>query len=100
MWVLLGLPRFEAAESCKRSRLSVSTSQSRFFRFTASMGQAMSCCVVSPSAANVLAFFEKLTPCLAGIEACASSHHRSCELRALGQRVRLNLQNCTTLYLP
>jgi transposase len=24
----------------------------------------------------VLAFFEKLPPCLVGIEACASSHHR------------------------
>jgi transposase len=23
----------------------------------------------------VLAFFEKLSPCLVGIEACASSHH-------------------------
>jgi transposase len=23
----------------------------------------------------VLAFFQKLTPCLVGIEACASSHH-------------------------
>jgi transposase len=24
---------------------------------------------------HVLAFFEKLQPCLVGIEACASSHH-------------------------
>ena len=32
----------------------------------------------------VLAFFEKLTPCLIGIEACASSHHWSRELQALG----------------
>ena len=24
---------------------------------------------------HVLAFFEKLSPCLVGIEACASSHH-------------------------
>ena len=30
---------------------------------------------------HVLAFFEKLTPCLVGIEACASSHHWSRELR-------------------
>ena len=28
----------------------------------------------------VLAFFEKLPPCLVGIEACASSHHWSREL--------------------
>jgi transposase len=37
----------------------------------------------------VLAFFQKLAPCLVGIEACASSHHWSRELRALGRRVRL-----------
>ena len=32
----------------------------------------------------VLAFFSKLPPCLVGIEACASSHHWSRELKALG----------------
>jgi len=37
----------------------------------------------------VLAFFEKLSPCLVGIEACASSHHWSRELQALGHPVRL-----------
>ena len=37
----------------------------------------------------LLAFFEKLPPCLVGIEACASSHHWSRELRALGHNVRL-----------
>jgi hypothetical protein len=37
----------------------------------------------------VLAFFEKLPPCLVGIEACASSHHWSHELQALGHTVRL-----------
>ena len=37
----------------------------------------------------VLAFFEKLPPCLVGIEACASSHHWSRELKALGHTVRL-----------
>src|SRR4029079_13039685 len=31
----------------------------------------------------VLAFFQKLSPCLIGIEACASSHHWSRELQAL-----------------
>ncbi len=38
---------------------------------------------------SVLAFFQKLAPCLVGIEACASSHHWSRELGALGHRVRL-----------
>ena len=37
----------------------------------------------------VLAFFQKLTPCLVGMEACASSHHWSRELQALGHTVRL-----------
>jgi transposase len=38
---------------------------------------------------QVLAFFEKLPPCLIGIEACASAHHWSRELQALGHTVRL-----------
>lgn len=38
---------------------------------------------------HVLAFFAKLPPCLVGIEACASSHHWSRELQALGHTVRL-----------
>ncbi len=37
----------------------------------------------------VLAFFKKLRPCLVGIEACATSHHWSRELQALGHTVRL-----------
>src|SRR5262244_2443520 len=39
----------------------------------------------------VLTFFQKLSPCLVGIEACASSHHWSRELTALGHTVRLML---------
>jgi transposase len=37
----------------------------------------------------VLKFFEKLAPCLVGIEACASAHHWSRELKALGHTVRM-----------
>jgi transposase len=37
----------------------------------------------------VLMFFQKLPPCLVGIEACASSHYWSRELGALGHTVRL-----------
>ena len=37
----------------------------------------------------VLAFFEKLAPCLIGIEACASAHHWPRQLQALGHTVRL-----------
>ena len=38
---------------------------------------------------SVLTFFQKLPPCLVGIEACASSHHWSRELKELGHSVRL-----------
>jgi len=38
---------------------------------------------------HILAFFAKLPPCLVGIEACASSHHWSRELKRLGHTVRL-----------
>src|SRR5712692_8476823 len=37
----------------------------------------------------VLAYFKKLPACLVGIEACATSHHWSRELQALGHTVRL-----------
>jgi len=37
----------------------------------------------------VLMFFQKLPPCLVGIEACASSHYWARELKALGHIVRL-----------
>jgi transposase len=33
--------------------------------------------------------FQKLPQCLIGIEACASAHHWSRELKALGDTVRL-----------
>jgi transposase len=38
---------------------------------------------------RVVGFFKKLSPCVVGIEACASSHHWSRELQALGHAVRL-----------
>jgi hypothetical protein len=38
---------------------------------------------------HMLGFFQKLPPCQVGIEACASSHHWSRELQALGHTVRL-----------
>ena len=39
--------------------------------------------------ARVLPFFEKLPPCVVGIEACNTSHHWARELIALGHDVRL-----------
>lgn len=38
---------------------------------------------------QVLAFFERLDPCLVGIEACGTSHHWARELLKLGHEVRL-----------
>src|SRR6266480_1543273 len=43
----------------------------------------------------VLPFSQRLPPCLIGIEACASSHHWSRELKALGHTVR----QMTTAYV-
>jgi transposase len=37
---------------------------------------------------QVLPFFEKLRPCLVGIEACATAHHWGREIERLGHRVR------------
>jgi transposase len=37
----------------------------------------------------VLAFFQKLPPCVVGIEACATSHHWSRALKSIGHTVRL-----------
>lgn len=37
----------------------------------------------------LLAFFEKLPPCLIGMEACATAHHWARQLIALGHQVRL-----------
>jgi transposase len=39
--------------------------------------------------AQVLAFFERLNPCLVGMEACSGAHHWARELCALGHEVRL-----------
>lgn len=38
---------------------------------------------------QVLPFFEKLSPCLIGMEACGTSHHWARELMRLGHEVRL-----------
>ena len=39
--------------------------------------------------AQMLPFFAKLTPCLIGMEACASAHYWARELKKLGHEVRL-----------
>jgi transposase len=39
--------------------------------------------------AQLLKFFERLDPCLVGIEACGTGHHWACELVRLGHDVKL-----------
>lgn len=39
--------------------------------------------------AQVLAFFEKLPPCLVGMEACGSAHYWAQQIGAMGHTVRL-----------
>src|ERR1700735_2827120 len=87
MWVLLKPLRFGGAKSCKRSRQSVSTLSVFQVHGVDNDGKV----VIRRQLKRryVLAFFEKLQPCLVGIEACASSHHWLRELQALGHTVRL-----------
>src|SRR6202140_1698871 len=68
--------------------IGLDISRSRFFRFSV---DAQGSAVVRRQLKRryVLAFFKKLPPCLVGIEACATSHHWSRELQALGHTVRL-----------
>jgi transposase len=48
---------------------------------------------------QVMPFFGKLTPCLIGVEACATSHHWARELGALGHRVRIMPANYVKPYV-
>ncbi len=48
---------------------------------------------------QVMPFFGKLTPCLIGVEACATSHHWARELQALGHRVRIMPANYVKPYV-
>ena len=42
---------------------------------------------------QVLRFFQDLSPCLVGLEACATAHHWARELTKLGHTVRLMLRS-------
>ena len=83
-------PTIRRSQACKRSPLSVSTLPSRYFRCTACVDVAGNVLIRRQLKRRyVLAFFQKLSPCLVGIEACATSHHWSRQLKALGHTVRL-----------
>jgi transposase len=51
------------------------------------------------SRSKVLEFFSDLSPCLVGIEACATAHHWSRELQGLGHTVRLMPPSYVKTYL-
>ena len=67
--------------------VTTSVSQTRYLRSTALLVQV----IIRRRLKRryVVAFFQKLPPCLVGIEACASSRHWSREFQALGYTVRL-----------
>lgn len=48
---------------------------------------------------DLLAFFDRLPPCLVGMEACGSAHHWGRELRDLGHNVKLMPANYVKAYV-
>jgi transposase len=85
MWAPFEAPTIRRSYLCSRFRQSVSISPSR--RCVDAAGQVVLRRQLRRRYA--LAFFQKLSPCLVGFEACASSHYWSRELQALGRTVRL-----------
>jgi transposase len=82
-------PTIRRSHTCKRSQQSVSISPSLFFQIHGVDAAGNVIVRRQLKRRYVLPFFQKLPPCLIGIEACASSHHWSRELKALGHTVRL-----------
>ena len=89
MWALLRLPRFRGASYADDHDNQFSDIAKSVFQVHGvdATGQVVICRQLKRS--SVLTFFQKLPSCLVGIEACASSHHWSRELQALGHTVRL-----------
>ena len=83
------VPTIWRSQICKRSRQSVSILQSRGFQVHGVDAGGQVVIRRQLKRRYVLAFFQKLPPCLVGIEACASAHHWSRELQALGHTVKL-----------
>ena len=88
MWVLLKLPRFGGANHASSHH---NWSRHRQVDFSGARRRRGRQGAIRRKLKRryVLAFFEKLPPCLVGIEACATSHHWSRELKGLGHSVRL-----------
>jgi transposase len=88
MWALLRLPRFKGASHADDNDNRFRHRQVSFQVHRVD-GDGQVIIRRQLKRRSVLAFFQKLPPCLVGIEACASSHHWSRELQALGHTVRL-----------
>ena len=82
-------PTIRRSYPCKRSRQLVSISRKSVFQVHGVDADGNIVIRRQVKRRYVLAFFQKQPPCLVGIEACASSHHWSRELQALGHTVRL-----------
>src|SRR5271168_4656459 len=88
MWVLLKFPRFGGATMQAITTIGLDIAKSVFqVHGVDAAGQVVVRRQLKRR--HVLTFFEKLPSCLVGIEACASSHHWSRQLQALGHSVRL-----------
>jgi transposase len=88
MWALLRLPRFRGANHPTITTISFDIAESVFqVHGVDAAGEVVIRRQLKRR--SVLAFFQRLPPCLVGIEACASSHYWSRELQALGHSVRL-----------
>src|SRR5262249_7356953 len=83
MWVLLRPPRFGGGNMQAITTIGLDIAKSVFQIHRV---DAAGNVVVRRQLKRryVLSFFQKLPPCRVGIEACASSHHWSRELQALG----------------
>src|SRR6201981_2680906 len=89
MWVLLRLPRFGGELSMQTIRTIGLDIAKSVFQVHGIDAEGNVVLRRQLKRRYVLAFFQKLPPCLVGIEACASAHHWSRELQALGHTVRL-----------
>ena len=88
MWVLLRLPRFGGANHASGHN-NRSRHREVVFQVHGIDTEGQVLIRRQLKRRYVLAFLQKLQPCLVGIEACATSHHWSRELKALGHTVRL-----------
>ena len=82
MWVLLETPRFGGAKHASGYHHRSRHIAKSVFQVNGIDAEGNVLARRQLKRRYVLAFFEKLSPCLVGIEACATSHYWSRELAA------------------